>query len=62
MDRLQQAFDLAQRLGLLCCALTWRQTFSQLEEAERWAYADSMPWNLRSFLYYPRDLLLEEGN
>ncbi len=60
MDRLLQAFDLAQRLGLLCRALTWRQTLSQLEEAERWAYVDSVPWNLRSFLYYPLDLLLEE--
>ena len=62
LERLQRAFDLTQHLGLLCRALTWRQTLSQLEEAEQWAYADSISWNLRSFLYYPRDLLLEEGN
>lgn len=59
-DDLLEAFDLAQQLGLLCRALTWHQTLAQLEEAEQWAYATSLPWNLRSFLYYPRDLLLEE--
>lgn len=59
-ENLLRAFDLAQRLGLLCRALTWHQTVSRLEEAERWAYADSVTWNLRGFLYYPRDLLLEE--
>lgn len=57
MERLRQAFDLAQRLGLLCRALTWHQTVSSLEEADRWAYASSVPWGLRGFLYYPRDLL-----
>ncbi len=58
MGTLLQAFDLAQRLGLLCRALTWHQTVSSLEESERWAYASSVPWNLRSFLSYPRDLLM----
>lgn len=58
MEHLRRAFDLAQRLGLLCRALTWHATVSSLEEAERWAYADTVPWNLRSFLYYPRDLLM----
>lgn len=57
MESLLRAFDLAQRLGLLCRALTWHATVSSLEEAERWAYADSVPWNLRCFLYYPQDLL-----
>ena len=59
VELLLQAFDLAQRLGLLCRALTWHATVSSLEESERWAYADSVPWNLRSFLYYPRDLLAQ---
>jgi len=58
MESLLPAFELAQRLGLLCRALTWHQTISSLEESERWSYASSVPWNLRSFLYYPRDLLV----
>lgn len=60
VESLLQAFDLAQRLGLLCRALTWHETVSALEESERWAYADSVTWNLRSFLYYPRDLLAQD--
>jgi hypothetical protein len=59
-ERLLRAFELAQRLGLLCRALTWHQTVQHLEEADQWAYASSIPWNLRSFLSYPRDLLLKE--
>ncbi|HEU5382089.1 MAG TPA: phosphotransferase [Ktedonobacteraceae bacterium] len=61
MEDLLRAFDLAQRLGLLCRALTWYKTVSHLVEAEQWAYADTVAWNLRNFLYYPRDLLAEEA-
>src|SRR5258708_32431388 len=58
MAALLPPFELGQRLGLLFRALTWHPTLSSLEESERWAYASSVPWNLRSFLYYPRDLLV----
>ncbi len=57
---LTRAFGLAQRLGLLCRALTWHQTLSHLETGEQWAFSTTVARNLRAFLYYPRDIWQEE--
>lgn len=44
MDRLLEAFALSQRLGILCRAITWHHTVSQVEDGAKWQYEDSMPY------------------
>jgi hypothetical protein len=50
IKRLLAAFQLAQRLGLLCRALTWHHTISHLEASNKWEYEQAVPGGLRRFL------------
>lgn len=50
MERLLEAFRLAQRLGLLCRALTWYHTVSHLEASTKWEAEQTVPHGLRRFL------------
>ncbi|MBV9617554.1 MAG: phosphotransferase [Ktedonobacteraceae bacterium] len=50
MEQLQAAYTIAQRLGKLCRALTWRRLLTHLSPDERWEYETSYPYWLRVFL------------
>ncbi len=50
MDRLQQAFALSQRLGILYKALSWYTVISQLEPNMQWMFQDAPMYYLRVFL------------
>ncbi len=50
MEHLQAAYTVAQRLGKLCRALTWRSLLAHLAPDERWEYETSYPYWLRVFL------------
>jgi hypothetical protein len=50
MERLQQAFALAQRLGSVYKALNWYRFLSWLPADQRWAHADAALYFLRVFL------------
>jgi hypothetical protein len=51
MERLLQAFDLAQRLAMLSRCLTWQYVVTHTEESGRAEFADAPAYWLRLFLY-----------
>ncbi len=51
MERLLQAFDLAQRLAILSRCLTWHYVVTHMEESARAEFADAPTYWLRLFLY-----------
>ncbi|GAC1613852.1 MAG: hypothetical protein NVS4B7_05540 [Ktedonobacteraceae bacterium] len=50
-ERVLEAFSLAQRLAILCRALTWYRAVAYLEKSTKWEFEDSMPYFLRMFLH-----------
>ena len=50
MERLQATYIIAQRLGKLCRALTWKRLIAHLAPEERWEYEASYPYWMRVFL------------
>jgi hypothetical protein len=50
IEHLQAAYTIAQRLGKLCRALTWRHLLAHLSPDERWEYEPVYPYWLRVFL------------
>jgi hypothetical protein len=50
MDRLQRAFELAQRLAMLCRCLTWHYVVTHMEERTRGEFEDVTAYWLRLFL------------
>ena len=50
IERLREAYVLAQQLGKLCRALTWRRLVSDIEPGARWEYEGAFPHWLRLFL------------
>jgi hypothetical protein len=51
MERLREAATLADRVALLCRALTWHAFTAHAEPGARWAYADRAPYWLTLFLH-----------
>jgi hypothetical protein len=49
-DNLHAAFDLAQRVGMVCRTLTWYRVVSSLEEPLRSEYAEAVPGWLQEVL------------
>jgi hypothetical protein len=49
-ERLLEAFSLAQRLAMLCRAMTWYRVVSSLDERSKAEYADAVPGWLQEFL------------
>jgi aminoglycoside phosphotransferase (APT) family kinase protein len=50
LEQLQAAYAIAQRLGKLCRALTWRRVVANLKPSERWEYEGAYPYWLQVFL------------
>lgn len=47
---LLEASELAQRLGMVCRALTWHRVVTSLEEPMRSEYADAVPGWMEEFI------------
>jgi hypothetical protein len=51
LERLREAAALADRVALLCRALTWHAVTTHAEPGARWEYADRAPYWLALFLH-----------
>jgi hypothetical protein len=51
MDHLQRAFEVAQRLAILCRCLTWHYVITHIEEHSKAEFRASTPYWLRLFLH-----------
>jgi hypothetical protein len=61
MERLQRAFELAQRLAILCRCLTWHYVITHIEEHAKAEFQDSTPYWLRLFLHNGEEIA-EDAN
>ena len=51
IEHLRTAFELAQRLAILCRCLTWHYIVTHIEERRRGEFEDVTPYWLRLFLH-----------
>ncbi len=51
MERLQRAFEVTQRLAILCRCLTWHYVTTHVEEHAKAEFRDATPYWLRLFLH-----------